>query len=122
MGKRIYRSIDSPIRENLTWEMRWCGSDDGLIACWERGREMSITDPDLAAKAKAGELPILAWRGGVEAKLKEPKVDGTLKYLAMWQGLREEDLDVHKDEKRTLICRKTGQSVTFEHRELSTPK
>ena len=48
---RIFRSITEPIRENLTWEHRWENDDKGLIACWERGREKRVENPQLAIDA-----------------------------------------------------------------------
>lgn len=120
MTKRIYRSITKPIREGQTWDERWQGPDDGLIACWESGREKRASETELALCAQAGQLVVLPWRGGVERKLDKPKKDGTLNYLAMWQGLRGEDLDICLDEERALVCSKTGQEVTF--RNASSPK
>lgn len=113
MTNRIYRSITKPVRKSQTWDERWNGPDKGLIACWERGLEKRMSDTELASCAQAGQLMILPWRGGVEKKLEVPKKDGTLNYLAMWQGLRGEDLDICLDEERVLVCSKTGQEVTF---------
>jgi hypothetical protein len=56
---------------------------------------------------------VLAWRGGAEVKLKTEKKPGTLKYLATWQGLRGEDLDVAVEGERLIVCTKTGQAVVF---------
>jgi hypothetical protein len=39
---RIHRSITEPIREGASWDERWNAADDGLIACWERGREKRL--------------------------------------------------------------------------------
>ena len=55
---------------------RWHRSDKGLITCWEVGRRKAENYPDLARRAKKGELPILGWKGGVEKKLK--------KYRKIW--------------------------------------
>jgi hypothetical protein len=81
---------------------------------------MRESEIELALCAQAGQLMILPWRGGVEKKLVAPKTDGTLNYLAMWHGLRGEDLDIRLDEERVLVCSKTGQEVTF--RNASGPK
>lgn len=113
MGKHIHRSIKEPHREGLTWEERWQGIDQGLIACWERGREKRDQEPELAKCAERGELPVLAWKGGVSKKIKTKKKYGTLFYLATWQGLRGEDLDVDLDKETEIVCSKTGICVIF---------
>ena len=74
---------------------------------------MRLQDPDLAARADKGELVMLDWKGGVEEKLKIEKKPGTLYYLATWQGLRGEDLDVELEGERVIVCTKTGQAVEF---------
>ncbi len=101
--ERVFRSIKEPIREGLTWDERWKGADNGLITCWEVGRERAEREPELAEKAKSGELPVLAWKGGVEKKLKTKKY-GTLNYLAEWQGLRGEDLNLDPSKEVELVC------------------
>jgi hypothetical protein len=147
MSTRLQRSINEPIRVGLTWEERWEGPDRGLIASWERGREMQAAgeryvrkkadagprtledgDDDAEALAEAaeaarrepsaewasrGELRPLPWRGGVAKKLKAATRPGTLQYLAMWQGLRHEDLSVDLDGGTVLTCTRTGQRVIF---------
>lgn len=110
---RVHRSITEPIRPDGTWEERWAAKDQGLIACWERGREIGAQDPELAAKAQKGELPILAWKGGVTKALKAKQKFGTLSYLATWQGLRGEDLDVDISREIALTCSATGMTVVF---------
>jgi hypothetical protein len=122
---RLYRSIEEPIRKNLSWAELWKGPDNGLVCCWERGREKRIEDPDLAVRASNGELVPrvrikkskqyrgLVWKGGVEKKLEAERKPGTLKYLAAWQGLRGEDLDIDPDGERVIECAKTGQLVVF---------
>ena len=91
---RISRSITEPIRQNLSWEKQWKDCDQGLIACWERGREKSNEDPALAAQARDGRLVVLPWKGGAKKATKKQKQHGTLNYLAMWQGLRGDDLNI----------------------------
>jgi hypothetical protein len=113
MAQTIKRDVNAPKRVALSWEELWLGPDGGLIQCWERGREKRVEDPELAARAIAGELIILAWKGGVEEKLKTGKKYGTLYYLATWQGLRGESLDIDLDGETRLVCSRTGQSVTF---------
>jgi len=113
MSKRIYRSHGEPRRENLSWKEKWTGSDNGLINCWEIGRESSLKDPDLAERARNGELPVLVWKGGVEKTLKKREKYGTLNYLAQWQGLRGDDLDIDLTEEKELVCSKTEMRITY---------
>jgi len=113
MSKRICRSVDEPIRKNPSFEERWNGPDNGLITCWEVGRIKRITSPDLAECAIHGELPVFGWKGGVEKKIQKKEKYGSLNYLALWQGLRNEDLDIDPTEEREIICAKTGMKVVY---------
>jgi hypothetical protein len=117
----IYRSKSEPNRNNPTWEERWGQADKGLVICWERGREKAEEEPELTMRARAGELLPLPWKGGLKPAL-EPKKEtrrkvgknyGTLFYLAMWQGLRGDDLDIYTDKDFQLICTKNNLAVTF---------
>ena len=110
---RIHRSITEPIREGGTWDERWNAEDNGLIACWERGREKRQEDPSLAAQAAAGQLVVLPWKGGVEKAIKKKQKFGTLFYLAMWQGLRGDDLNINPTQETALNCSTTGMTVVF---------
>ncbi|MCL5736289.1 MAG: hypothetical protein M1274_11990 [Actinobacteria bacterium] len=111
MATRLRRSISEPIREGLNWRETWLGPDNGLIWCWERGRQKRTELPELAERANRGELVGLEWKGGVTEKLKVDKKPGTLQYLAAWQGIRGEDLDIDPDGEHTLLCSRTGQVV-----------
>jgi len=113
MSKRIYRSCYEPLRENPSFDDRWRGPDNGLITCWEVGRRRSIESPELAEEAKNGELPILGWKGGVGKKTQEKEKYGCLNYLAEYQGLRGEDLDIDLTEEREIVCSKTGIKVIY---------
>jgi len=113
MSQRIFRSSKEPIREGLEWDEIWKGPDKGLIKQWEIGRELREKTPELADRAKKGELPVSDWKGGVEKKLKIKKKYGTLFYLAEWQGLRGEDLDIDMSEEVELICSRTGMKVIY---------
>ena len=110
---RLTRSIEEPTRTNLSWEQLWQASDKGLIACWESGRAKGLEDTGLASAARNGELMILPWKGGVERALKTGKKYGTLNYLAMWQGLRGETLNICLVEDTSLTCSRTGMIVTY---------
>jgi hypothetical protein len=128
--RRVRRSIDCPKRADLTWSDRWQADDLGLFSCWETGRELAAREPELAARATAGELVILPWKGGVDRayrpssakspkpvkskKSKKPaKKYGAAQYLAMWQGLRGEDLDIEVGVDRRLICSRFAREVIF---------
>lgn len=110
---RITREASAPPSNRQAWAERWEGEDRGLITCWERGREKAREEPGLATRASAGELMVLPWKGGVERAIKVGHKFGTLSYLAMWQGLRGDALDVSLDEEVTLTCSKTGMKVTY---------
>lgn len=109
----VYRSISEPVRENLTWEQRWKSADLGLIACWEAGRRKRVDAPHLADLARSGQLVVLPWKGGVEKAIKKKQKFGTLYYLAMWQGLRGEDLSIDLSREFTLTCTATGLTVIY---------
>lgn len=110
---RIHQEIASPPILSEDWYKRWEDTDQGLICCWLRGIEKSREDNALADKAKAGELPVLAWKGGVEKSIKMKTKVGALTYLATWQGLRGEDLDIDTDLEVSLTCSRTGVLVLF---------
>ena len=116
MATRLRRFVDRPIREGLTWSDMWRGPDKGLIWCWERGRQERLERPDAAARAVKGELVGLDWKGGVKKKLKADRKTGTFQYLATWQGLRGEDLDIDLEGERVVVCPRTGQVVVFSAR------
>lgn len=113
MNQRIYRSYTEPIRKGLTWEERWKGDDRGLIGCWELGRELREKEPELAKRAENGELPVLVWKGGIEKRLKIAEKYGTFNYLAEWQGLRGEDLNIDLSKELEIICSKTGMKIIY---------
>jgi hypothetical protein len=110
---KIHRSIVEPIRLNANWEERWNGADQGLVACWERGCEKSLEDLPFASQARDGQLVLLPWKGGVERAVKAKRKFGSLNYLAMWQGLRGDDLNIDTEEETMLICTVTKMIVVF---------
>lgn len=120
---RIQRSISEPLRQPLDWHATWQGPDRGLIQCWENGRKLALAEQSQAtaeqdqrgraAKCSAGELPVSHWKGGVSRTLKKLTRYGSLNYLAEWQGLRGEDLDIDIVQEITLTCVATGMIVTF---------
>ncbi|MDD2050672.1 hypothetical protein [Pseudomonas putida] len=113
MSSIVHRPIHFAVRPTLTWIDTWQGPDNGLIRCWEIGRERALKHPDIAQRCLAGELPVLGWKGGVERTLKKREKFGSLKYLAQWQGLRGEDLQIDTSAELTLSCSRTGMVVTF---------
>ena len=113
MNTQIYRSIAEPIRQGITWEEKWRGQDKGLIICWEVGREQSRKEPTLALLAKKGELPPLGWKGGILKKTKKTEKYGSYNYLAKWQGIRGDDLNIDLSIETEHICSKTGMKVIF---------
>lgn len=113
MNSHIYRSISESERKDLSWEERWRGLDNGLINCWEVGRRLREQKPELAEKAEQGELPTLGWKGGLAEGVKIKKKYGSLNYLAQWQALRGEDLDIDLSIEREITCCRTQAIVTF---------
>ena len=114
MSARIRRSCSEPIRQNLTFEQRWRQADQGLIFSWETGRRQREQNPERAQRAEAGELPVSGWKGGLLDPLSpKTKKYGPLNYLAEWQGLRGEDLDIDPTGEVRLTCTRTGNTVTF---------
>lgn len=109
----VFRSISEPIRSGLDWDTLWRSEDQGLIACWERGREHRLVEPALAAKVTAGHLPVLPWKGGFKEPTKLGWRYGTFNYLAMWQGMRGEDLNLHTDREITMVCAAMGMKTVF---------
>ena len=113
MSQRVYRSFKEPKREGLSWEELWKADDRGLIICWEVGRVRRENEPELAKRAENGELPVLGWKGGVGKKILKKEKYGTLFYLAQWQGLRGEDLDIDLSQELERICSRTGMKVIY---------
>ena len=113
MTEFINRSINEPDRGDLPFQERWRGPDKGLINCWEIGRRLARENPELAEKAKNDELPSLGWKGGSDTVLKVKKKYGVLFYLAEWQGLRADDLNIDLSKEYVMTCSKTGLEVTF---------
>lgn len=125
MPGRLTRSTAEAIRPEMNWTATWQGPDHGLIYCWERGRVARVDgvrvfgDSDKAkqivAAAERSELPSLPWKGGASTDMtSDSKKTGTLQYLAMWQGLRNEDLDLDCDGQTTVVCAATQARVIFQ--------
>lgn len=110
---RIFRPVGEPLPAQVTWDERWEGEDQGLICCWVRGIEKAKEAPTLRDAALKGGLPPLAWKGGSDKALKAGKRVGSLHYLATWQGLRGENLDIDTDVAVSLTCTRFQTKVTF---------
>jgi len=110
---KIHRSINEDIRDFISMDHRWRNTDKGLIWCWERGRQMSEENPELASRARNRELMVLGWKGGVPPGFKEKSKSGTLNYLAQWQGLAGKDLDIDTDFPTVLVCSLSGVEITY---------
>jgi len=110
---KINRLITEPIRQYLTWDERWESTDRGLVACWERGRAKSFEDATFAQQARNGQLMILPWKGGFKKAVKKTHKYGSFYYLAMWQGLRGDDLNIDTENEPTLTCSVTSMTVVF---------
>lgn len=122
-GPVLGRSLAEPIRTGLSWTEAWQGPDRGLICCWERGREMRTTGEvypkdgsqppqPLWKRAAGGELLRLPWKNGIELQ-NGPGLFAPLQYLAMWQGLRGEDLHIELEGGQVCVCTVSGRRVTF---------
>lgn len=110
---RIIHSFNSPPQFQERFEDRINGPDGGIINAWLAGIKHRSDNSPWYKAAEAGELPILPYRGGVEKKIKKNLKIGVLHYLAMWQGLRGEDLDINTTDEPILTCSKFGVSVQY---------
>jgi hypothetical protein len=113
MGTVISRSVNEPLRVGLTWHEVWQGEDRGLIKCWENGRLAIGRKPELVSAVRAGELPVLEWKGGIAGQPGMKRKYGSLSYLATWQGMRGEDLCIDLDADVSVVCSRTGIKVVF---------
>lgn len=100
-----------PLDENFATRIE--GPDKGVINAWITGLAKRADSPELAAKAAAGELPVLPFRGGVETAIKTKTKVGHLLYVAMWQGLRGEDLYIDTESEISMTCTRTGVPVLY---------
>lgn len=100
-----------PINEDYT--LRIDGPDRGLINAWLAGLEKRKEWPEVIAKVSAGELPPLPFRGGIAEEIQTKKKVGHLWYVAMWHGLRGDDLNLSTGAELVMVCSRTGVSVLF---------
>lgn len=118
----VYRSITEPLRSNPNWNDCWGTVGLGLITSWERGRELSTENQEIALKAINNELVMLPWKGGFNPPKVIKKLNkntqrkikyGVFNYLAMWQGLRGENLDIDVDRDIAVTCNREKKIVIF---------
>lgn len=109
----IQASANNPPAYEHDYDRRLKGPDQGLINAWIAGISYAKAYPEIAARAQAGELPALPYRGGVERAIKTRNKIGALQYVAMWQGLRNEDLQLDTDAEPVMTCQRTKVPVTF---------
>ena len=109
----VHQPIDKPPTLSDDFYVRCEGPDQGLINSWVCGIAMSKVDPALATRAKAGELPVLPWKGGIAKHILRTDKVGALHYLAAWQGLRGEDLNIFQGVDVQMTCTRFGVPVTF---------
>lgn len=125
------RDMDAPFDERIN------GPDSGVINAWRAGvvmrkasmqgiagldappapevesAEEGAPSVPLHVRAEAGELPVLPFRGGVARPLKIKQKIGAMHYLAMWQGLRGDDLDLDTEAEPVMTCARHGVRVMF---------
>ena len=109
----VSKSISEPIPRTTSWEESWGNLPSGLVTAWNTGREKMVKSPELAEAARNGQLVPLVWKGGVEKKIIKTTKYGSLYYLAMWQGIRGEDLNIDLDSEPSVTCSITGMTVIF---------
>jgi hypothetical protein len=109
----IQYDISSPPTLGESWEERQEGPDRGLISAWLRGIALAKEQPALAAAALRDELPVLPFRGGLERAIKVKNKVGALHYIAMWQGLRGNNLSIDLTKELQKTCSLTKVTVTF---------
>lgn len=112
----IHIPATEPPAIQTDYYLRIHGPDQGVINAWLSGLNMHGGKEQAAALR--GELPPLDFKGGVEPPppnkpIKKRKKTGSHWYLAMWQGLRGEDLCIDTESTPSLTCTLTGVTVTF---------
>jgi hypothetical protein len=113
MNMIINKSISEPIPPIRNWNENWGDLPAGLVTAWNTGRDKIERDPEIAEAARNGQLIPLVWKGGVEKKILKTTKYGSMYYLAMWQGLRGEDLNIDLDSEPSVTCSATGMTVIF---------
>ena len=109
----VKKSALPPIQNNF--DLRINGPDKGLVSAYLAGVEMAskTPPPPEVAAAMRNELPVLPFKGGVEKTTKAMQKIGALQYLAMWHGLRGDDLALDTESEPQRTCTRTGITVTY---------
>lgn len=105
----------SPPPPQPDFELRTNGVDRGLISAYLAGIDIASktpAPPEVAA-ALRDELPTLPFKGGVEKTTIVKRKVGALQYLAMWHGLRGDDLVIDTNSEPQRTCSRTGTTVTY---------
>lgn len=121
---RVRASAQIPPQLGSLYEDRFGTAEHTLISCWLRGLELRSDEAasglggknaakSVVQAAIAGELPILPWKGGIAKPTKQKTRLGATQYLAMWQGLRGQDLDIDLSTEHQVTCSRFLVAVTF---------
>lgn len=111
---RIHERFASPPPFQNDFDARINGPDRGVINAWLAGIAKRTEWPAVARQAEGGELPVLPYRGGIAKQLKNPTTKlGSLLYVAMWHGLRGDDLMLDTDAEPSMTCTKTGVRFVY---------
>lgn len=122
---RVRAAVQNPPELGDSYEERFGTPERTLVSCWLRGLEVrkdavtaklagkATQELELIERAEAGELPVLPWKGGVPKAGKQHEKVGATHYLAMWRGLRGEDLDIDLESTNVVTCTRFGVRVTF---------
>ena len=111
---KIVIPISKKLRDDTSPDTLWRGEDVGLIQAWEIGRRQSAKEPELATRAKQGQLPASdLFQGGYNTRLESAFQYGSLHYYCMWLGWRGQDLDIDSDEEYPMVCAKTRMGVVY---------
>lgn len=111
---RIHERFASPPPFQNDFDARINGPDRGVINAWLAGIAKRTEWPAVARQAEAGELPVLPYRGGIAKPLKNPITKlGSLLYVAMWHGLRGDDLMLDTDHEPSMTCTRTGVRFVY---------
>lgn len=105
----------APPPQQPDFDLRIHGPDQGLISAWLAGIAFASAKPEPpeVAAALRDELPILPFKGGIDKVIKTRSKIGALQYLAMWQGLRGNDLCLDTNDEPLRTCSKTGVTVLY---------
>ena len=104
--------LDGTEPEGLSWEDRWSTFPASMLSSWRQGLINRFSMPELATACINDELPELPFKGGANKDSASNKL-GYACYLAMWQGLRGEDLLWDPSHPCKLVCSRYGVTVEF---------